>query len=99
MPFFRVEIKRHVSRVVELRQTSFVRVEALSAEEAASVAESAILDDEYEHYFAGWNDDNMSRQSSNDEETSSPKVIRSMPCSIPWRDPWMMKKKETPYAE
>jgi hypothetical protein len=102
MPFFRVELERHVSRVVELRQaTSFV-VEAVD-QWAAHEAAFAVSRDENDlcKCMSGWADDDDSRQASNDEQVRDPVVKYCLPCHMPYTTPWLdaMPKPEVPNGE
>ena len=92
MPFFRVTLKRQVSRVVELRQHTTVAVEAVdaaAAQEAVRQLAGPSIDDEFDEYHTGWADDDASRQASNDEVIADPTPILTVQISMPWRDNWL----------
>lgn len=84
MPIYKVELERHVSRMVELRQTTSVFIEAPDLMTANDAAWEISRDDEEIDRFAPdqWEDDDSSRQASNDEVDRKPRVDRVYPVKI-----------------
>jgi hypothetical protein len=91
MPFFRVTLVRHVSRVVELRQSTEVIVGAPSAAAAAVAVNNLAYEDEelVNEYSTGWADIDSSKQPYHDKETRRPSPQLIDDATMPRRDPWL----------
>lgn len=76
MPLFKVEFERHVSRVVELRQTAALYIEAPDQEIAQDAAWDIAASRDVEEHGGQWEDDDGSRLAANDEPVGPEKVVR-----------------------
>ena len=80
MPHFVVELERSVSRVVELRQTTSVIIEAPHLMAATFAAEALKNTDELDDYRTAWIDDEKSQgYDTHYEVLTLPKLARANP--------------------
>lgn len=84
MPNFQAELKRQVSRLESLRQTTFIDIEAPDIATANDAARALARDeDELEKYMVEWSDDDASRQATDDDVDCRPGVDRTFAIKPP----------------
>jgi hypothetical protein len=79
MPIYQVDLERHVSRTVSLRQTTKVLIDAPDLKVAQDAAWAISGDEDVldENATGGWVDDDSSRQAGSDEVDRRPRPERT----------------------